>query len=46
MLNYAGQLDAFNNSSDSIIIIGDPGKATPKDSQEIADVDYWNDTLD
>ncbi|MDP3954237.1 MAG: hypothetical protein Q8Q06_02370 [bacterium] len=42
MLNYAGQLDIFNNASDSIVIDGDVGKATPKLSQTLADLLFWD----
>jgi len=45
MNNWAGQLDAFNNSGDTIIVsppLPLPGKATPKDSQSIADIPFWN----
>lgn len=42
ILNYAGQLDAFNNSGDTIIINGNPGKATPKDSSAIANLQFWD----
>jgi hypothetical protein len=37
-----GLLDAYNNSGDSMIITGTPGKATPKDSQTIADKPFWD----
>jgi hypothetical protein len=45
MNNWAGQLDAFNNSGDTIIVsppLLAPGKATPKDSQLIANIPFWN----
>jgi hypothetical protein len=34
-------IDAYNNSGDTIII-GNAGKATPKDSQNLADKVFWN----
>jgi hypothetical protein len=42
ILTSSAALDAFNNSGDSIIIGGAPGKATPKDSQSLADKIFWN----
>ncbi len=37
----AGLLDAYNNSGDTIIV-GNTGKATPKNSQNLADKPFWN----
>ncbi|KXK09398.1 MAG: Cna protein B-type domain protein [Microgenomates bacterium OLB23] len=45
ILSMANILDQYNNSGDTIIISGTPGKATPKDSQTQADIPYWNSTL-
>jgi len=42
ILNFAGVLDVYNNSGDTIIITGTPGKATPKDSQSIANKVFWD----
>lgn len=42
ILVYAGGLDAYNNSGDTIIMSGNPGKATPKTSQSLADKLFWN----
>ena len=42
ILSLAGQLDIYNNSGDTIIISGTPGKATPKASQTIANISYWD----
>ena len=45
IITLAGQLDAFNNSGDAYAIpAGLPatGKATPKASQAIADLAFWN----
>ena len=41
ILSLAGQLDGFNNSGDTLAITA-TGKATPKDSQSIADIAFWN----
>ncbi len=45
ILQYASQLDAYNNSNDALPISGQ-GKATPKDSQALAQltlvVGFWN----
>jgi len=38
---YASQLDAYNNSNDALPISAQ-GKATPKDSQGVADSAFWN----
>ncbi len=45
IISLAGQLDAYNNSGDAIAI--DPnlpttGKATPKTSQSLANLSFWN----
>jgi hypothetical protein len=37
----AGQLDQFNNSGDSLIV-GNVGKATPKESKNLANLLFWN----
>jgi len=45
ILNWAGQLDAFNNSGDTIIVsppLPAPGKATPKTSQSTANIIFWD----
>ena len=42
IITAAGQLDAYNNSGDTIITIGAPGKATPKTSQNWANISFWN----
>jgi len=43
ILSLAGQIDVYNNSGDTIIIAPYvQGKATPKDSQSIADIVFWN----
>ncbi|MES3006023.1 MAG: hypothetical protein V4664_03700 [Patescibacteria group bacterium] len=41
ILASASALDAYNNSGDTIII-GSAGNATPKTSQSIADLVFWN----
>jgi hypothetical protein len=42
LLNYASQLDAYNNSGDTIILVGTPGKATPKTSSGVATPAFWD----
>ena len=42
ILNYAGLLDIYNNSGDTIILLGTPGKATPKTSQSLANIGFWD----
>jgi hypothetical protein len=42
ILSYAGQLDVYNNSGDTIILNGTPGKATPKTSQDWANLSFWD----
>jgi hypothetical protein len=45
ILNLAGQLDAYNNSGDNIPLpaaLGNQGSATPKTSQDYADLAFWN----
>lgn len=42
ILIHAGQLDTYNNSGDTIIISGNPGKATPKTSQGLANLGFWD----
>lgn len=39
--SYISQLDAYNNSGDTIQI-GNAGKATPKDSQSQASLSFWD----
>ena len=43
ILNYASQLDAYNNSNDALLISGQ-GKATPQTSQSTAStqLSFWN----
>ncbi len=41
ILTSAGLMDAYNNSGDTIII-GSAGKATPKDSQALANKLFWD----
>jgi hypothetical protein len=45
IISLTGQLDAFNNSGDAGAIppsLGATGKATPKTSQGLADLAFWN----
>ena len=45
ILSLASQLDAYNNSGDTLIIsppLPVPGKATPKDSKAIANISLWD----
>jgi hypothetical protein len=41
ILASASALDVYNNSGDTIVI-GNAGKATPKMSQSLADIIFWN----
>jgi len=42
ILYYAGEMDAYNNSGDTIIIGYTFSHATPKVSRDYADLDFWN----
>jgi len=42
ILYYAGELDEYNNSGDTIILVGDPGNATPQTSKDWADIGFWD----
>lgn len=39
---FTSSLDTYNNSGDTIIISGSPGKATPKTSQSYANIIFWD----
>jgi hypothetical protein len=42
--SYAGALDAYNNSGDTLIIntLPSPGKATPQTSRSYANISFWD----
>lgn len=42
MTGLAGQLDAYNNSGDTIVISPPPGNATPKSSLGMANISFWD----
>lgn len=43
ILDAAGEMDAFNNSGDTIILNGNPGSADPKAAKADADLLFWDD---
>lgn len=42
ILAAASQMDVYNNSGDTIILGTNPGNATPKASQQLADLKFWD----